>query len=115
MNSTYGAGVVGPRRSPAGDERQRDAERSRAALVDAAEVEFGDKGLAGARVEAIAARAGVNKQLISYYFGGKQGLYDAILERWYARERSFDGPGVTLPDLVLRYLEDGRSNVSMTR
>jgi AcrR family transcriptional regulator len=115
MNPTFGAGVVGPRRSPAGDERQRDAERSRTALVDAAEVEFGDKGLAGARVEAIAARAGVNKQLISYYFGGKQGLYDAILERWYARERSFDGPGVTLPDLVLRYLEDGRSNVSMTR
>jgi AcrR family transcriptional regulator len=107
--------MVGPRRSPAADERLRDPERSRAALIDAAEIEFGDKGLAGARVEAIATRAGVNKQLISYYFGGKQGLYDAILERWYARERSFDGPGVSLVDLVLRYLEDGRTNTAMTR
>jgi AcrR family transcriptional regulator len=107
--------VVRPRRSPAADERLRDPDRSRAALLDAAEVEFGDKGLAGARVEAIAARAGVNKQLISYYFGGKQGLHDAILERWYARERSFDGPAVSLADLVLRYLEDGRTNTSMMR
>jgi AcrR family transcriptional regulator len=107
--------VVRPRRSPAADERLRDPDRSRAALLDAAEVEFGDKGLAGARVEVIAARAGVNKQLISYYFGGKQGLHDAILERWYARERSFDGPGVSLTDLVLHYLEDGRTNTSMMR
>lgn len=107
--------MAGPRRSPAADERLRDPERSRAALIDAAELEFGDKGLAGARVEAIAARAGVNKQLISYYFGGKQGLYDAILERWYARERSFDGPGVPLTELVLRYLEDGRTNTAMMR
>src|SRR3954454_7719401 len=98
--------MPGPRRSPNRDERVRDAERSRAALLDAAETEFGEKGLAGARVEAIAARAGLNKQLISYYFGGKQGLYDAILQRWYTREQGFDTPGTTLVELVLRYFED---------
>lgn len=104
-----------PRRSPKRDERVRDAERSRAALLDAAEVEFADKGLAGARVEAIAARAGLNKQLISYYFGGKTGLYDAILERWYTRERDFDTPGTTLPELVLRYFDAGQSSVHLQR
>ncbi|HSP39660.1 MAG TPA: TetR family transcriptional regulator [Frankiaceae bacterium] len=105
----------GPRRSPSPDERTRDAERSRAALLDAAEAEFGEKGLAGARVESIAARAGLNKQLISYYFGGKQALYDAIIERWYTRERDFDGPEVSLPDLVLRYFEANRESLHLQR
>jgi len=107
--------MAGPRRSPERDDRLRDAERSRAALLDAAQVEFAGKGLAGARVEAIAARAGLNKQLISYYFGGKQGLYDAIIERWYAQEREFDAPGTTLVQLVLRYLESGHDNPHLQR
>lgn len=107
--------MAGPRRSPDRDDRLRDAERSRAALLDAALVEFADKGLAGARVEAIASRAGLNKQLISYYFGGKQGLYDAIIERWYAQEREFDAPGTTLVQLVLRYLESGHDNPYLQR
>src|SRR4051812_25814619 len=107
--------MPGPRRSPNRDERVRDAERSRAALLDAAEVEFADKGLAGARVEAIAARAGLNKQLISYYFGGKAGLYDAIVERWYTRERDFDTPGTTLPEPVGRYFDTGRDSYHLQR
>lgn len=97
--------VPTPRRAVPVEERQRDAERTRAALLEAALVEFGRKGLAGARVDAIAARAGVNKQTISYHFGGKQGLYDAILARWHEQERGFDTPGTRLPDLVLRYLQ----------
>lgn len=107
--------MSGPRRSPEREDRLRDAERSRAALLDAAQIEFADNGLAGARVEAIAARAGLNKQLISYYFGGKQGLYDAIIERWYAQEREFDAPGTTLVQLVLRYLEAGHDNRHLQR
>ena len=63
---------------PAPEDRQRDAERTRGALLDAALAEFAAKGRAGARVSEIAERAGVNKQLISYYFGGKDGLYEAI-------------------------------------
>lgn len=107
--------MPGPRRSPLPQERERDAERTRSALLDAAVVEFGAKGLAGARVDVIAARAGVNKQLISYYFGGKQGLYEAILKRWYAQEREFDEPGISLVELVLRYLDTGRTARDLTR
>lgn len=103
------------RRAPEGDARLRDAERSRATLLDAAQIEFADHGLAGARVGAIAARAGLNKQLISYYFGGKQGLYDAIIERWYTQEREFDAPGTTLVDLVLRYLQSGYEGQHLQR
>lgn len=63
-------------------DRQRDPERTQARILAAGTIEFAAHGYAGARVGAIAARAGVNKQLISYYFGGKEGLYRAITERW---------------------------------
>jgi len=85
----------------------RDPERTRAALLDAALVEFSEKGRAGARTSAIAARAGVNKQLISHHFGGKDGLYDALVARWTAEEAGYGGPDVALGDLVARYAEDG--------
>ena len=79
--------------------------RSRAALLDAGLTEFAQHGYAGARVAAIAARAGVNKQLISYHFGGKLGLYRALSEQWRARERAWRAESPTLEDLVARYLE----------
>jgi AcrR family transcriptional regulator len=61
-----------------------DAERTRAALLDAALQEFSEKGFAGARVRDIAERAGVSKDLIAYHFGGKEGLYRAVQQacRW---------------------------------
>jgi TetR/AcrR family transcriptional regulator len=71
-----------PRRAPNRGERQRDPERTRARILDAAKAEFGAKGYAGARVSDIANRAGVNKQLISYYFGGKEGLYTEMNRQW---------------------------------
>ena len=101
------------RRAP--EARQRDAERTRQALLDAALVEFAAKGLAGARVEAIAARAGVNKQLISYYFGGKEGLYDALIERWLQREAEFAPPDLPLADLAARYVHDSVEQRDMHR
>ena len=105
-----GAGQPGaarrPRRAPAGPERQRDADRSRRALLDAALEEFSLRGFAGARVADIARRAGVNKQLINYYFGSKEGLYLALQRAWLDREESFAPPEVPLPDLVVRYLLD---------
>jgi TetR/AcrR family transcriptional regulator len=94
------------RRAPKPEERQRDAERTRRALLDAALVEFAAKGLAGARVSEIAARAGVNRQLISYYFDGKDGLYRALVERWLAREDEFAPPELPFAELVARYAED---------
>ena len=103
------------RRSPPPEERRRDADRTREALLDAALAEFGAKGLAGARVSEIAARAGVNKQLISYYFGGKDGLYNAILERWYAQEAQLSDPGISLAELAYRYLEAGHRQPDLQR
>ena len=94
------------RRSPVDGERQRDAERSRQALLDAALDEFAEHGYAGARVADIAQRAGVNKQLINYYFGSKEGLYLAVQRAWLDREADFAPPDLPLADLVVRYLAD---------
>jgi AcrR family transcriptional regulator len=104
-----------PRRSPAPDERQRDADRTRGALLDAALAEFSAKGRAGARVSEIAARAGVNKQLISYYFGGKDGLYDALVQRWLTAEGEFADPDVPLDELVARYITQGAADRDLVR
>jgi TetR/AcrR family transcriptional regulator len=65
--------------------RERNPDRSRERLLAAAVEEFSAKGFAGARVEAIAQRAGLNKQLISHYFGGKDGLYRAVTAERRAR------------------------------
>src|SRR5882757_5758964 len=103
------AGATGsrrPRRAPAGADRQRDAERSRQALLAAALDEFSLHGFAGTRVAHIARRAGVNKQLINYYFGSKEGLYLALQRAWLEREENFAPPEVPLPDLIVRYLLD---------
>src|SRR6058998_1694199 len=45
----------------------------------AAREEFAKRGYAGARVEQIARRAGVNKQLLFYYYHSKRGLFQAVL------------------------------------
>jgi AcrR family transcriptional regulator len=93
----------------------RDAARSREHLLAAALDEFAKRGFAGARVEAIAARAGVNKQLISYYFGGKKGLYDALRQAWLAKEAAFVPRGGPLEELVLAYLKANLEDPRMTR
>jgi TetR/AcrR family transcriptional regulator len=93
-----------PRRSPAPAERLRDAERTRGLLLDAALEVFAAKGFAGARVQDIADRAGVAKNLVTYYFGGKDGLYLEMRRLWAERETSFAGPEVPLDELVVRYL-----------
>ncbi|MCC5578039.1 MULTISPECIES: TetR/AcrR family transcriptional regulator [Microtetraspora] len=52
---------------------------TRTALLDAARVEFAAKGVAGARVDTIAERAGVNKERIYGHFGNKEKLFDAVI------------------------------------
>jgi AcrR family transcriptional regulator len=106
---------VSPRRTPDPEARRRDAERTRQALLDAALAEFSAKGRAGARVSEIAARAGVDKQLISYYFGGKDGLYGALVERWRQEEAEFGPPDLPLPELVARYVADSVANRDLHR
>ena len=59
----------------------------KAAILQAAVTEFGEKGLAGARIDAIAAATQTSKRMIYYYFGNKDGLYLAALEHSYAQVR----------------------------
>jgi TetR/AcrR family transcriptional regulator len=66
----------------------RNPEASRAKILDAARIEFVSHGLNGARVDRIAEQSGVNKNLIYHYFGSKDALYLAVLERIYADMRS---------------------------
>ena len=56
-------------------------EESRAAILEAAVHEFSREGVAGARTDAIARAAGVNKALLYYYFKDKETLYGAVLDQ----------------------------------
>jgi AcrR family transcriptional regulator len=58
-----------------------DAQATRERLLDAAVTEFSARGLAGGRVDRIAAAAAANKRAIYDYFGDKEGLFDAALAR----------------------------------
>jgi len=59
----------------------RDPEATQARILAAALREFSAKGISGARVDAIAARAKVNKRMLYYYFESKEGLFREILRR----------------------------------
>ena len=59
--------------------RHRDSAETKAAILRAAEHIYAESGLAGARTDAIAAAAGVNKALLYYYFKSKEGLYQAVV------------------------------------
>jgi AcrR family transcriptional regulator len=61
-----------------------DSAQTRARFLDAAFAEFVEHGLAGARVDRIAAAAGANKQAIYAYFGSKEALFDAVLRQRHA-------------------------------
>jgi len=70
---------------PKPNTRNRDA--SKEVILVAATEEFAEKGLQGARVDQIAERAGVNKRMLYYYFGQKDDLFLAVLERTYEKIR----------------------------
>lgn len=74
--------------APPKTRRKLDPERTRQDILAAAHDEFVEHGLAGARVDAIAARTNTVKRMIYYYFGSKEGLYRAVLEQAYAAIRS---------------------------
>lgn len=59
-------------------------EESRAAILLAAAREFAEHGIAGARTDAIARQARVNKALLYYYFKDKEGLYGAVLDHAFS-------------------------------
>jgi AcrR family transcriptional regulator len=63
--------------------RTRDADATRARILDAAKAEFARLGLGGARVDEIADKARANKRMIYHYFGSKEELFTAVLEEAY--------------------------------
>lgn len=70
--------------------RATDAEETRFNILEVATAEFADKGLSGARIDEIAERTNSSKRMIYYYFGSKEGLYRAVLERAYTAVREVD-------------------------
>lgn len=71
-----------------GKPRMRDAEATRARILDAAKREFAKNGLGGARVDEIAERARANKRMIYHYFESKEGLFQTVLENAYVDIRT---------------------------
>jgi len=81
-----GPSVRGPARKTPGPRKSggvRDPERTSAAILAAAIDEFSENGFGGARIDAIAARAGVNKRMLYHYFGDKDALYERVLQQIY--------------------------------
>lgn len=72
---------------PGGDAGAPERESARDVLLAAARAAFAERGFDGARVDDIARRAQLNKQLVYHYFGSKDGLYAAVLRSVYAEIR----------------------------
>ena len=85
------------------------AVRTQGDILDVATAEFATNGYAGARVDEIAARTRTTKRMIYYYFGSKEGLYLAVLERAYAQIRQVER-GIQVdelaPDAALRTIAE---------
>ncbi|MEU4830068.1 TetR family transcriptional regulator [Streptosporangium sp. NPDC023615] len=75
---------------PATGERRRDADRTKAEILEVAQREFAQHGYAGARVDEIAALTRTTKRMIYYYFGSKERLYITVLEKAYAEVREVE-------------------------
>lgn len=87
--------------------RTNDPERTKANILEVAAAEFGEKGLAGARIDEIAAATQTSKRMIYYYFESKEGLYLAVLEESYRRMRGTEAElhlGDLDPEQALRRL-----------
>lgn len=79
---------MGRMTAPQAEGPRRTKRSTRELLLAAAREEFARRGLEGARVDDIARRAGVNKQLVYHHFGNKDDLYRAVIESVYAEIRS---------------------------
>jgi AcrR family transcriptional regulator len=85
------------------------ATRAQSDILEVATAEFAANGYAGARVDEIAARTRTTKRMIYYYYGSKEGLYLAVLERAYAQIRTVER-GIQIealsPDEALRKIAE---------
>jgi TetR/AcrR family transcriptional regulator len=105
------------RRSNSKTPQRRDPAATRKKLLTAARREFARSGLAGARVDEIAARAGVNKQLVYHYFGDKDALYLAVLEWVYeeirAQERRLNLEGLPPERAIKKLIESSFDHLAL--
>jgi AcrR family transcriptional regulator len=81
----------GGRRPKAEGTRTQDPEGTRQNIIEIASEEFARNGLAGARIDEIAARTRASKRMIYYYFTDKEGLYLSCLEQAYQTVRQGEG------------------------
>ena len=88
---------------------QRDPEGMRLRILEAAKQEFAAHGIAGARVDRIAAKAGANKRMLYYHVGKKDELYLAVLEGAYEKirveERGLDLEHLDPPTAIARLID----------
>lgn len=87
----------------------RDPEGTSRSILNAATREFAEHGLSGARIDRIAALAGINKRMLYHYYGDKNALYLAVLEAAYARIRAAEA------ELALDALEPEASLLRLAR
>ena len=103
--------------------KQKKSELTKQRILEAAETEFSEKGVFGARIDSIAASAGVNKRMIYEYYLNKEGLYKTVLINVYNRislwESSLagdiDDPVKVIRDLVHSYFNFLTKNQSFVR
>jgi TetR/AcrR family transcriptional regulator len=104
-------------RSNGAKRQRRNPVATRRKLLTAARREFAKSGLAGARVDEIAARAGVNKQLVYHYFGDKDALYLAVLEWVYeeirAQERKLNLEGLPPERAIKKLIESSFDHLAL--
>lgn len=109
------------RSSSTTDGRHSRSEQTRAALLDAAARAFADKGYSGTRLAVVADEAGANTAAVSYHFGGKRALYDAVIARSGERfDRLFDvllaqGLGEGIEALMARLWREIRAEADHVR
>lgn len=94
----------------------RNSEDTRKRLLEAAAAEFAAHGIAGARVDRIAATANCNKQAIYAYFGSKEALADAVLDTM-CEEMVASTPidPYDLPGYAVRLFDRYQSNPELLR
>lgn len=81
--------------------RGRNPERTRRAILDAAEDLFAAVGYEATTLQAIGARAGISRGTPGYFFGSKQALYAAVLDRFLAEELKFVSASLTRASTIV--------------
>ncbi|AOZ93665.1 TetR/AcrR family transcriptional regulator [Paenibacillus crassostreae] len=81
----------------------RNAERTRKKILEAARGEFFSKGYTGTRIESIATRANVKKQLLYHYFKGKEEIFEAVMENLYSQHLPISLKTPTNPVLLAEH------------